>query len=428
MNENTILRTVPAAGELHKVPGFDPMKYLRKAVNDKGEPVMRMEPHYQRLWFRLACPKGRLLLTPLRVTHQLAIFEAKVFFHLDDATPASSYTATKTVQETHSYIRAAQDEAMMMALDNAGFGIQLCDLTQTANDGEWRPTLQPTRTDGRQEPPLQNNVQMEQPPTQELVPAAVLEKNQAARQVEQTEPETPPAATVETAVIERPAPEPGPTDQPEPEPVQAAEPPVSAENIPDPAPQPAPAPEPTEQPAPAPEVQADPAPAEEPVPDPVEEQGTLENDQHGASAQMDNPQPDLITILNFPSPTAETAGPRETGSADAASAVTEPSSADGTTEPTAADTALSQEETPAQTAPSYTEDMPVEEICKVMTLEEAGAIVVPRGPNTGLTMAQIAERRPSSLRFFITQFYECSNSQKAAAMLLLQDLEMKKAG
>ncbi len=26
MNENTILRTVPAASELHKVPGFDPTR------------------------------------------------------------------------------------------------------------------------------------------------------------------------------------------------------------------------------------------------------------------------------------------------------------------------------------------------------------------------------------------------------------------
>lgn len=81
MNENMILRTVPAAKDLHKVPGFDPMKYLRKAVNEKGETVMRLEPRYQRLWFRLACPKGRMLLNPLRVTDQMAIFEAKVFFH-----------------------------------------------------------------------------------------------------------------------------------------------------------------------------------------------------------------------------------------------------------------------------------------------------------------------------------------------------------
>lgn len=70
----------------------------------------------------------------------------------------------------------------------------------------------------------------------------------------------------------------------------------------------------------------------------------------------------------------------------------------------------------------------MEEICKVMTLEEAGAIVVPRGPNMGMTMAQIAERRPSSLLFFTTQFYECGNCHKAAATLLLQNLKEKKAG
>ena len=87
-----------------------------------------------------------------------------------------------------------------------------------------------------------------------------------------------------------------------------------------------------------------------------------------------------------------------------------------------------QAETPPPAAPSYTDDMSVEEICQVMTLEEAGAIVVPSGPNKGSTMAQLAERRPSSLRFFMTPFYKCSNSQKAAATLLIQELDQKIAG
>lgn len=130
MNENTILQTVPAAKELHKVPGFDPTKYLRKAVNAEGEPVMRLELRHQRLWFRLACPNGRMLLNPLRITDQLAIFEAKVFFQRDDSAPASSFTADKTVSDTPNYIRAAQDEALKAALDNAGFGIQLYDVTE----------------------------------------------------------------------------------------------------------------------------------------------------------------------------------------------------------------------------------------------------------------------------------------------------------
>lgn len=152
------------------------------------------------------------------------------------------------------------------------------------------------------------------------------------------------------------------------------------------------------------------------------------NDQHEGAAQADSQQHNLITMLNFPSPAAETDNPQEAGSADPANAVAEPSSVENMTEPAAAETVPGQEETPPQTAPSYTEDMSVEEICQVMTMEEAGAIVVPRGPCMGWTMAQVAERRPSSLRFFLTKFCECSNSQKAAATLLMQDNELKKAG
>ena len=256
----------------------------------------------------------------------------------------------------------------------------------------------------------------------------------AARQVE---PETPPVETANAAVTEQPASEPVPADQPAPESVQAAKPSASAENISDPAPQPAPAPAPADQPAPAPadqpapapEVKADPVPEEEARPAPAEAQGTMGNDQHEGAAQADSQQHNLITMLNFPSPAAETDNPQEAGSADPANAVAEPSSVENMTEPAAAaETVPGQEETPPQTAPSYTEDMSVEEICQVMTMEEAGAIVVPRGPCMGWTMAQVAERRPSSLRFFLTKFCECSNSQKAAATLLMQDNELKKAG
>ena len=128
----------------------------------------------------------------------------------------------------------------------------------------------------------------------------------------------------------------------------------------------------------------------------------MDADKHEKSAESDGQKTAEVTVLDFPAQMAEMATP--------------------------AGEAPNQPETIPQAAPSYTDDMPMEEICKVMTLEEAGAIMVPRGPNTGLTMAQVAERRPSSLRFFITQFYECSNIQKAAATLLLQNLEQKKAG
>lgn len=393
MNENTILRTVPAANDLHKVPGFDPMKYLRKAVNENGEPVMRLELRYQRLWFRLACPKGRMLLNPLRVTDQLAIFEAKVFFHQDDATPASCFTANKAAKETPGYIRAAQDEALTVALDNAGFGIQLCDVTQTSdgsNNGSPAPRVQ--MNSGKQEAPVPASVQTE--PAREAPAAHTQEERQPA----------PKPASVSSVQAAEPAPEPDPVKQTAPAPKPA---PVSQEA---PAPEPAPAAQPAASDQTLENLAAGsgsdpvPAPQNEPSapPAPVKRQEPLEADQREEPAASDGQQSAVLTMLNFSAQGEETAAP--------------------------ADEAPEQAETPPQAAPSYTEDMSVEEICQVMTLEEAGAIVVPRGPNTGWTMAQVAERRPSSLRFFITPFYECSNSQKAAATLLLQDIEMKKAG
>ena len=393
MNENTILRTVPAANDLHKVPGFDPMKYLRKAVNEKGEPVMRLEPRYQRLWFRLACPKGRMLLNPLRVTDQLAIFEAKVFFHQDDATPASCFTANKAAKETPGYIRAAQDEALTVALDNAGFGIQLCDVTQ-APDGS---------NNGSPVPPVQMNSSKQKAPVPASVQTEPAQKVPAAHTQEERQP-TPEPAPVSPVQTAEPAPEPVPAKQTAP----APEPALVSQDAPASEPAPAVQPAASDQTLEdlAAESDSDPAPAPQnelaAPPAPVEHQEPLEVGQSEEPAASDGQQSAVLTMLNFSAQGEEAAAP--------------------------ADKAPEQAETPPQAAPSYTEDMSVEEICQVMTLEEAGAIVVPRGPNTGWTMAQVAERRPSSLRFFITQFYECSNSQKAAATLLLQDLEMKKAG
>jgi len=60
MNEkkNTLLETVPAAGELRKVPGFNPLHHLRQAVSKTGEKVLKLELPYKKLWFRMACPRS----------------------------------------------------------------------------------------------------------------------------------------------------------------------------------------------------------------------------------------------------------------------------------------------------------------------------------------------------------------------------------
>lgn len=345
MNENTILQTVPAAKELHKVPGFDPTKYLRRTVNDEGEPVTRLELRHQRLWFRLACPNGRMLLNPLRITDQLAIFEAKVFFQRDDSDPASSFTADKTVSDTPNYIRAAQDEALKAALDNAGFGIQLYDVTEPDKESRDLLSIQPGGSE------------------------------QIQPSLAEPAPESDP----------KPAPPPQATPAPEPAPAQAAEKPAEVQAPSDPAPE-APAAGRTEPPV---------------TPENTVKEVERRNAPEEGIAPDDGQTPAPETVLNFPA--------------------NKPAAIDG-------DPAAPAGVTPSQAAPSYTEDMTAEEICQVMTLEEAREVIVTKGACKGWSMGKVADQRPSSLKFYLSGFGQYDNIQFAAAKLLNQELEMKKAG
>ena len=110
--------------------GFDPLRFLKRNANGGIE----LEPRYQRLWFRLACPDGKMLLNRLRVTDQIAVYEAQVFLSREDNQPITNFTAAveKAQAPAGRYVQAAQDEALKTALDNAGFGIQLCEINPSA--------------------------------------------------------------------------------------------------------------------------------------------------------------------------------------------------------------------------------------------------------------------------------------------------------
>ena len=131
-NKSTVMNNA-AVQQLRKVPGFDPMKLLRKTISVKtGHPVWKLDLRYKRLWFRLACPNGRMLLKPLRISDQLAIIEAQVYFSKDDPVPAASFTSEQRRENIPGgeFLRAAQEDALNMALENAGFGIQFCDVNR----------------------------------------------------------------------------------------------------------------------------------------------------------------------------------------------------------------------------------------------------------------------------------------------------------
>ena len=60
-NAKTMYEAVPAVAELNKVPGFDPLKFLRTKDS------MRLDLPYQKLWFRMAHPNGRTELGAVSV-------------------------------------------------------------------------------------------------------------------------------------------------------------------------------------------------------------------------------------------------------------------------------------------------------------------------------------------------------------------------
>ena len=295
-NKSTVMNNA-AVQQLRKVPGFDPMKLLRKTISVKtGHPVWKLDLRYKRLWFRLACPNGRMLLKPLRISDQLAIIEAQVYFSKDDPVPAASFTSEQRRENIPGgeFLRAAQEDALNMALENAGFGIQFCDVSRDYG-GELFGSEVPIYTE-----------------VEEVEEAAVEETK--APIVEETTAETVPTMDADSASTEQPV-------------VETTEP-VAEE---------------------APDLHVVPPQQEE-----------------AAEELAEQPQ-----------------------------------------------------------AASYTADMDVSEITQRMTVDEAKAVVVQIGTCRGWTLEQVAQRRPASLKWYLYGCDQADNILKAAASVLLDNLQQK---
>ena len=286
-----------AVQQLRKVPGFDPMKLLRKTISvQTGHPVWKLDLRYKRLWFRLACPNGRMLLKPLRISDQLAIIEAQVFFDKDDPVPAASFTSKQRRENVPGgeFLRAAQEDALNMALENAGFGIQFCDVSRDYG-GELFGSEVPIQTEAAE-----------------------------AAAVETEEPIAP--------IVEE----------------------TAAETVPT--------------------MDTDSAPAEQPI-----EETTA-------------PLVEEVPELHVVPPQQE----------EAAEELAE--------QPQAA---------------TYTADMDVSEITQRMTVNEAKTVVVQIGTCRGWTLEQVAQRRPASLKWYLYGCDQADNILKAAASVLLDNLQQK---
>ena len=133
-NVPNMYQTIPAVAALNRVPGFEPMKLLRRTRSRKSnEIVLKLALPYKKLWYRLAYPKGRIRLNRLCITEQMAIYEAQVYLDRSDTEPISSFTAKceRNDAEKNDYIKDAQEEAINEALSLAGFGLQFADVEMT---------------------------------------------------------------------------------------------------------------------------------------------------------------------------------------------------------------------------------------------------------------------------------------------------------
>lgn len=372
-NQNdSIIRTVPAAAELRKVPGFDPLRYLRRTISRKsGEPVLKLDLSYKKLWFRLACPNSRTLLKPLRITDQMAIFEAQLFLDRSDSEPISNFTSTMMAQNVPGgrYIQAAQDEALNEALDSAGFGIQLADLVEADGGSGY----------GSEIPLAQVKTAMDNAGSDTSVPQERKEPPQAI---------IPPAAALETPPQADPAPA---------EPVTTR---TAVEN---------PAQVQSEQPV---ETLTPAAPATD-TPVEAAQETSAEEVPNAPTDAPRNETADVLHLLGG-TPQAAVSETKADPQAQVFSTV-EASQAEQTAEEPAAPI-------------TYTEDMSVEEIREHITMEQAMAVTVDFGTCKGWTLGQVLDRRPSSLRFYVFAAKEASNVLKAAASLLLDDMAQKRDG
>ena len=307
--EPMLYTTNSAVAALNHVPGFDPLKFLRRTISRKtGEDVMRLDLRYKKLWFRLACPTGRLKLNALRITEKMAIFEAKVYRDREDAEPLSSYVANCTLDATPGglYVEAAQEEALDTALSNAGFGIQFADVS---SESEKYGSEVPMGAKAEIAKPVQPKAEVAEPVQKQ-------------------------AETVKSAKAD-------PLDT----------------------------------------IMADDMPAPEQVTAEVVEKPKTVVLESVQPAQTPAEQPQNVIVLEQESPAA-----------------------------------------------AYTQSSPVEEIRSQMTYEQAQNVIVDCGTCKGWTLAQVADRRAASLRWYVKGYQGENNILRAAAAIIWDSLQEKQAG
>ena len=390
----------PAVAALNQVQGFNPLKMLRRMVSPKtGEEVLRLDLQYKKLWFRLRHPEGRIRVNPLRITEQIAIYEAQVYLNREDPAPVCSFTSSISKDEAPDgkYIQAAQEDAIDKALTDAGFGIQLSDVTMPESMRHYGSEIPVSQLNGNASVTA-GQVKATQPVSKPVVQAPSAPEQSATAIQQSPAPKVAERPVQVTQNVAPAQPNPAPKAVQPTAPVQTApaanvvKPTVSAPTVKAPAQTVAPQTADT-----APVVQSTAVAQPKPVV-PVQEQPKPAQEVHAANAALEVLRGGNLAPV-APVQTVATTAPAAAAEAD-------------------------DKDLPFTFGPAYNNSMTPEEIAAVMTLDQAKAVVVDTGVCKGMTMGEVAEKRPVSLKFYIFGGYRGDNNiLKAAAKVIYEQLQ-----
>lgn len=297
-NSAVVYNAESTAAGLNRVKGFDPLKYVRSTENGAV-----LDLPYQKLWFRLRHPNGKIRIFIKNLSEKIAAVEARVYFDRADSEPAANCIISGVDAEDKVSVAKAQHDAMEKALSDAGFGLQFISVNPSAVKAE-----------------------------EKAVTKKAEKPKQPAKEVKPEKAEEPVKAEIKTEAVKA---------EPEAAPAKA-----ETEEAP-------------------------------PVTDPLL---TVVNNIESGSIKVDEQTGEVIEQQ----------------------------------------AAAEDEPTPV----SYDKTTPIDEICAVMTLEDAKNYVIDGGPYNGWKVGTLAERRPVKVLEVIIEKYPTEdNILRAATKLILDSMK-----
>lgn len=305
-NSAVVYNAESTAAGLNRVKGFDPLKYVRSTENGAV-----LDLPYQKLWFRLRHPNGKIRIFIKNLSEKIAAVEARVYFDRADSEPAANCIISGVDAEDKVSVAKAQHDAIEKALSDAGFGLQFISVNPSAVKAEEKAVTK------KAEKPKQ--------PVKEVKPEKAEE---SAKTTETPEPK----AEIKTEAVKA---------EPEAAPAKA-----ETEEAP-------------------------------PVTDPLL---SVVNNIENNSIKVDEQTGEVIE---------------------------QQAAAEGEPAPV-----------------SYDKTTPIDEICAVMTLEDAKNYVIDGGPYNGWKVGTLAERRPVKVLEMIIEKYPTEdNILRAATKLILDSMK-----